>query len=311
MKKSFFILTTLLLFLVCGCSKPLSKNGDFAFGTFIEVTSDDPRAASIVFEVFRRLEKIFSLYDSESELSQLNEKGSLVASVELFEALMKAQEMHQKTQGAFDSTVGPLSLLWKKAIHDRVVPEDGEVKKALDEVGFDFVYLDPSTRVVRLLRRGAKIDLGGLAKGYAVDQAVEQLIKAGIQRALVNAGGDIYGLARNGSRQWRVGIQDPKDAFKFRGRVSIKNRAIATSGDYEQFVKIAERTYSHIVDPKTGYPSDTGIVAATVFAPECLTADVLATTALVLGQERFKQILPSFPGVNARLFDSKGQAYEL
>lgn len=313
MRRKFFVF--LILFLsfaqLWSCEKQPTKESEFIMGTFVEVVSNDPRAKDIVFSEFKRLESLFNLFDEGSELFRLNSLGSLTASPELFEALKNAKEFYEMTGGAFDVTIAPVSLLWKKAIKKQELPFDEDLKEALGLVGFDYVYLDEKAQSVRLLKEGSEIDLGGIAKGYALDKAIVKLKEAHVASALVNAGGELYALGENNRRSWNIAIQDPRVEKHLIEKLLIKNMAVATSGDYEQFFDFKNKRYSHIIDPKTGYPADSGIVSATVVSTSATTADALATSFIILGKEKAKELLKHFQGVRAILIDKNGKVYEL
>lgn len=312
-RRASIFLSLLLTFMVfCGgCGKPLCKDSEFAMGSFVEVVSQDPRAKDIVFKEFKRLEKIFDLFDAGSELSRLNTNGDLIVSDDLFQILLSAKRFAEMTDGAFDVTVAPVALLWKRAIKSAQGPQAESLKEALSFVGFGNVYLNEKTQQVKLLTFGTKIDLGGIAKGYAVDRAVAKLKEAGVSSAVVNAGGNLYGLGSFSGKPWRVGIQDPRVAPHLIEKIEIKDRAVATSGDYEQFFIFQNKRYSHIIDPKTGYPADSGLVSATVVARDALTADILATSLIVLGREKGAELLAHFPGVHAKVIDNQGQLIDI
>ncbi len=309
--RNSFIFLIIAFFLCAGCQPRLYTETEFLMGTFVEVTSSDPRAAEIVFKEFKRLEDIFSLYNEESELSRLNAAGNMVVSPELFEVIKKARDIYDLSGGAYDVTVAPLALLWKKAIRDSEFPPDASIKAARALVGFDYVRLDNKTQTVWIFKSGAKIDLSSLAKGYAVDSAVAKLKKAGINSAIVNGGGDLYCLGENHKRLWSVGIRDPRSDKKVIKRIKLKDEAVATSGDYEQFFVFKNKRYSHIINPKTGYPADSGILSATVIAPDAMTADALATALVVLGTVEGEAFLSHFKGIRAELFDNNGSLHEL
>lgn len=305
----FFLAAILLL--SCGCQKPLHKETEFYMGTFVEVISEEPRASAIVFDEFRRLDNIFNLFNEESELSKLNARGHIQASSDLFSVLQESKKFFEATDGAFDVTIAPVALLWKEAIGRREVPEPLKIQEAMARVGFGYVYLDEENKTVRLLKEGAMIDLGGIAKGYAVDQAIAKLREAGVTSALVNAGGNLYCLGKNQRRLWRVGLRNPRLRKHLIERFTLKDEAVATSGDYEQYFIENSRRYSHLIDPKTGQPSTSGITSATVIAPNATTADALATAFSVTDIETTRQILSGLSGVGVQLVDAKGNFYEL
>jgi thiamine biosynthesis lipoprotein ApbE len=149
-----------------------------------------------------------------------------------------------------------------------------------------------------------EIDLGAIAKGYAVDRAVNALRTAGVASCLINAGGQIYCLGTNAGQPWRVAVADPrgKDIKKY---FDLTDKSIATSGDYEQYFMVGEKRFSHIMDPKTGYPSDSGVISATVIADDGLTADFLSTSLLVMGKRKGTEFLKRFPGVQAEIIEQE------
>lgn len=307
----FFVCSLFTAVFISGCGKSMQKDSEFIMGTFVEVASHDSRAKTIVFEEFKRLEKIFSLFDEDSELFRLNKTGDIAASEDLFFVLKKAREFHGLTEGAFDVTVAPLSILWKRAIKRSELPAPEAIAEAQELVGFGGVYMDENLNRVKFLKMGVKIDLGGIAKGYAVDRSVLRLKEAGVTSAIVNAGGNIYCLGANNGRAWRVGIQDPRAGSKLLKKMEFENKAVATSGDYEQFFIFQNKRYSHIIDPKTGYPADRGVISATVSADSAMIADVLSTSAVVLGLDKARKLLRRFQGVSAKVVDEKGEVYEL
>lgn len=300
-----------LSFFVVGCGRPAHKDTAFFMGTFVEVTCENPKVAEIVFKEFERLEKICNLFDEDSELSRLNAKGELVVSRDMFDLLMKARVFYEMTDGAFDVTIAPVSCLWKKAIKTGQMPRQEDIISLLPNVGFDNIYLDEKTRNVKLLKEGVRIDLGGIAKGYALDRSISKLKESGIASVLVNAGGHVYCFGKNHGHPWQVGIRDPRHEDRVIERITLEDRAVATSGDYEQFFIFQNKRYSHIINPKTGYPAESGIVSATVIACDVLTADCLATAFVVLGADKSSRVLRRFQNVKAKLITEDGKILNL
>ncbi len=307
---SGFLFLFFCVFLL-SCRPRIYKDTAFFMGTFVEVTSEDPQAKEIVFREFERVDKMCSLFNKEGELSRLNSSGELAATKEFFDLIEKAKESYTATDGAFDITIAPVSLLWKKAIKLQQVPAEEDVRQGLSFVGCDAIYLDRKSLSIKLLKMGAKLDLGGIAKGYAVDCAIAKLKEFKINSAVLNAGGEIYCLGRNRRHTWRVGIQDPRDHKKVLEALELENMGVATSGDYEQFFIFQNRRYSHIINPKTGYPAASGVVSATVIADNVLTADVLATAFVVLGFEKSSVVINRFQGVRAKLVTEDGRVLVL
>jgi len=290
-KISLLILFIFLLMLLSSCAKkPIYyRQIRFMLGTIVEVTSDSKEAGEIAFREISRIENILSRYKEYSDIGQLNKLGKIKARPETLFVLEKAKEFWQLTDGAFDVSVGPLLDIWGFSQHNYRLAPDNEIKKTLRLVGQDKILIDKKQGLVRFKIKGMKIDLGGLAKGYAVDRAVLKLKEAGIKNALINAGGDIYCLGDKNGQLWKVAVKDPRKEG-FLTYYSLADKAIATSGDYEQFFEVDNKRYSHIFDPKTGYPASYGIISVTVISDDCLTADALATSTFVLGEEKAKEL---------------------
>lgn len=240
-------------------------------------------------EVFKRiavLEDIFSHYRPKSELSRLLTGGvrtPIAVSTELFTVLQSAEVLSRETGGAFDITVGPLVDLWRISRTTKALPDEEALSDAFQQVGWEKIQLDAAGQTVRLESPGMKLDMGGIAKGYILDEAIKVLDAAGIQRALIEAGGDIVVSAPPPERDgWRVEISDA-DTTSAIGRqaMQLKHAALATSGDTEQFIEIEGQRYSHVVNPSTGLGLQTRKMA-TVIATDGLTADSYATALTVM-----------------------------
>ncbi len=248
------------------------------------------RAAEAAFARVAALNAILSDYEQDSELVRLSKTSPLESGVpvsaELWRVLVAADELARRTDGAFDVTVGPLTTLWRAARRRRELPREEKLKSALDAVGHDALILDPKNRTVRLTKPRMRLDLGGIAMGYAADEALQVLKEHGIHSAMVDASGDVVVSGPPpGSAGWRIGIV-PDEASRGPTRfVLLSNAAVATSGDAYQFVEIGGRRYSHIVDPKTGLGL-TDRSAVTVVAKRGIEADSLATAISVLGPEK-------------------------
>ncbi len=255
------------------------------------------KAARAAFDRIAELNRIMSDYLATSELMQLCKKAGgepVRVSAELFDILTKAQEFARLSDGAFDVSVGPVVRLWRRARRTGQLPPMDELAKAVKLVGHANIKLDAKNRTVQLLVAGMLLDLGGIAKGYAAQAALEVLRRHGIRQALVAAGGDIaIGDSPPDARGWKIGIAPLKNPDGPPSHyLLLKNAAVSTSGDAEQFVEIGGKRYSHIVDPKTGI----GLVgrrSVTVIAKKGTTADALATALCVLGPERGLKVIES------------------
>ncbi|MBU3958342.1 MAG: FAD:protein FMN transferase [Candidatus Omnitrophica bacterium] len=301
-----FALCALSFTLLVGCqNQQLYKDSRIVMGTFVEVSSPDKEAAKVAFTEIKRIEGLLSKYREDSEVVRLNKRGELKVGPDTLYILQKAEEFWQLSDGAFDITVGPLMDLWGFTDKKYYLPRDEEIKEALNLVGFDKIIFNNAENVVKFSVQGMKIDLGAVAKGYAIDCAVKKLKEKGIKDCLINAGGDIYALGDIKGKSWKVAVKDPRHAA-FLQRLELKNKAVATSGDYEQFFIQGNRRYAHIFNPKTGYPLDSGVVSVTVIAPDCLTADALATSIFVLGKEKGSTLVEKrFPDVRVKIIESK------
>jgi len=286
-----------VIFLVSGCGdRTVYRDTQILMGTTVEVVSGDRQASRIVFEEIQRIDNLLSKYKDDSEVALLNKKGELPVSPETFYVIKKSKEFWQLSGGAFDVTVAPLMDLWGFTQRSYRIPSDDEIKEALRYAGSDKIIFNDKNNMVKFKVLGVKIDLGAIGKGFAVDCAVKKLKERGIKSCLVNAGGHIYCLGDRSGRPWKIAIQDPRK-LGFAGYVKLKDRAIATSGDYRQFFIEGNRRYAHIIDPRTGYPADSGVISATVIAPDCTTADAIATAVFVLGEGKGREFAKNFKEV--------------
>jgi FAD:protein FMN transferase len=256
-------------------------------------------AAAAAFARVAELDRMMSDYRPDSELRRLGEASTPV-SPDLFAVLARAVEMAEATDGAFDPTVGPLVALWREARHTRLMPDRSARTAALGQVGWRHIKLDPARRTVRLARPGMRLDLGGIAKGYILQQALAAMAPHGVTRALLEAGGDIVvGDAPPGRDGWRIDVEGADPRFVARA-AALTNAALATSGPAAQSVEIAGVRYSHVIDPRTGIGL-TRSVTAHVIADDAATADALATALTVADPGRRAGILSRFDKVSAFL----------
>jgi len=258
-------------------------------------------AARAAFKRIADLDLIMSDYRTTSELMQLCRQAGgdpVRVSQELFFVLSKAQNVSKLSDGAFDVTVGPVVKLWRRARRAHELPDAEALARARARVGYQNIKLDEKARTVQLLKPGMQLDLGGIAKGYAADEALVVLKKQGITHALVAAGGDIaVSDAPPDTKSWKIGIAPLEDPKRKPSRyLYLENAAVSTSGDAEQFIEINGKRYSHIVDPKTGIGL-IGRQSVTVVAPKGIDSDSLTKVVCVLGPQRGFKILDAIPNV--------------
>lgn len=253
-------------------------------------------AVEAAFEEVRRIDGFLSNYRPESDLSQVNRLAAerpVKVTPELFQLLEKCLEYSRRSEGAFDITVGPLMKVWGFYRGTGRLPGAGEVSRGLKKVGYRNILLDAENRTVRFAQPGVELDPGGIGKGYAVDRMVDVLKESGIASALVSAAGSsIYGLGvPNNSRGWEIKIRDPKDQRKTMEDVYLKDESLSTSGSYEKFFEAGGKIYSHIMDPRTGYPA-AGTLAVSVIAPKTLDSEAWTKPYFILGRQWAAQHKP-------------------
>jgi thiamine biosynthesis lipoprotein len=299
----------------CGGKYEVHKETRLLMGTVVEITIGHPdrelarKAAARAFGEIERVDALLSSHNPESEITGLNASGAagpVAVSDEVFALLARAESIRVATAGAFDVTVGPLVELWAFDQSGRV-PGEGEIASALASVGGARLELDGDDGTVRFLTEGMRIDLGAIGKGYAVDRAVAILESAGIESAIIDAGGDIRLLgSRPGKDFWRIAVRHPREPSRFLLGLDLAGTAVVTSGDYERFFMVGDTRYHHILDPRTGFPAR-GCSSVTVVAPDTAGADAYATAAFVLGPEEGLRYLRSLPGVEGIIVDANGE----
>jgi thiamine biosynthesis lipoprotein len=255
-------------------------------------------AARLAFERIATLDRMMSDYRPDSELRRLEARAGepVVASRELFAVIDRAVEISRATAGAFDPTVAPLVALWREARRSGRLPAPADLERARVLVGCDRLELDASRSTVHLRQRGMRLDLGGIAKGYILQEALATLRRNGIRRALVEAGGDIVvGDAPPGRDGWTIDVSAGDADFR-QAASRLTNSALSTSGADVQFVEIDGARYSHVVDPRTGLGVTNGVTAH-VIAQDGATADALATALTVTGHQGVGMLRQQFPGV--------------
>ena len=289
-------------------------------GTYVTIIiySEQGKSEEILEAAFGRIQEISdiaSIYDPESELSELNREGSISdPSEELRELITLSIEYYNISGGSFDITISPVLKLWQEGLWmESEEVQQEKVKEALELVGSDMIIVEDSN--ISFKNRGMSLDLGGIAKGYAVDMALEVIEGYGIESALVNAGGDICTIGgKAGGEKWIVELDDPYDpenkntgkdplpAFEF------EDMAVATSGNYYRYYD-PERQVHHITDPLTGYSANK-CISATIIADSCTEADVLATAVFVKGPEEGIGLVEDMEGIEALIIDADGIIYQ-
>jgi thiamine biosynthesis lipoprotein len=293
----------------------VSRTVDGIMGTRIqaELWSEDAaageQAIDAVMAEMNRIDVEMSTYKPESELSRLNARAArapVKISVELFDLLKTAMEFSRITNGAFDVTYASVGFMYDFRARQR--PSEQQIERALPAVNYKLVQLNEKNHTVRYLRDGVRIDLGGIAKGYAVDRGIAILQKRGIQHALVGAGGDSRVIGDRFGRPWVIAIRHPDRPDEIVTRLPLIDTAISTSGDYERYFDENGQRYHHIIDPRTGH-SASMVRSATVLADTATRSDGLSKTAFVLGAEAALAIYNKLGDVDAVIVTPDGKVH--
>ncbi len=260
-----------------------------------------------VMDEMRRIDALMSHYRPESQLSAINRdaaRQAVVADAELVGLISQALAFSHETGGAFDITYASVGYLYDYRAHQR--PQAGEIAAALPAISWRHVQLDLAASTVRFLKDGVRIDLGGIAKGYAVDQGIAILQAGGVRHAAVTAGGDTRILGDRLGRPWMVGIRHPDDRDKVIARIPLEDAALSTSGDYERYFDEGGIRYHHILDPKTGRSAGE-LRSVTVIGANALLTDALSTALFVLGPEQGMVLVRQRGDVDAVLVQKDGR----
>jgi thiamine biosynthesis lipoprotein len=256
-----------------------------------------------------RIENLISSWDQKSETSRINRNAGIAAvevSKELFDLIFRAQQISKLSSGAFDLTFAAIDKLWNFDGRESEMPNPDTLKASVFNIGYQLIELDEESLTVFLPKKGMKIGFGAIGKGDAADRAKQLLVEWGVLGGIINASGDMntWGTKPDGS-SWTIGIVNPMNNKKVFSWFSLEHNAVVTSGDYEKFTQINGRRYSHIIDPRTGIPSQ-GIVSCTVFAGKAELADAIATAIFVMGVESGLFLIDQLPDIEAILIDDSG-----
>lgn len=314
MQKKFFILAATLallsaVFTGCNNTSQTTTRSDFALDTVVTITlygTDDASLLDAPFQKIYELADKLDAFSDTSEVTAINNAAGVepvAVSDETFEVIQKGIEYGYKTDGAFDITIGPLTELWHiGSASDGKVPEQAAVDAAKALVDYQKVTLDSTAKTVYLQESGMKLNLGAIAKGYIGDAVKAILLDEGVQNAVINLGGNVVLIGgRTHSQPFSVGVQDPEseDGVNL-GVIETTDQSIVTSGDYERYMTASDGTrYHHILDPKTGYPADSGLHQTTVLCDSSTDADAMSTSFFIMGYDQVKEKLSDFgnPGV--------------
>lgn len=316
----FILLWITVLFFAAIKKQPVEFESGYrlVMGTFARVIIVAPnskiaqKAAADAFAAIEKVDNLMSDFKDDSDIGIVNKEAfqrEVQVSEDTFEVIKRSIGFSKLSDGAFDITVGPLVALFRKEKETQVASTQEEIEQTKEKVGYEKLILDETNRKVRFSVEGMKLDLGGIAKGYGVDKAIEAIQKTGAIGALVDIGGNIrcFGIPAKGKKTWLVGIQDPNEAEKKNNglvmTLKITNESISTSGNYQQFVIIEGKRYSHIIDRKTG-TGTAGLSSVTIIADNATDADALSTTVTVMGAEKGIELIENRNDTEAILIPS-------
>lgn len=284
----------------CGGSKPdkddttQSTQEIFAMDTYMSITaygSNSEEAVNKAVQEINRLDAMFSVGNTDSDVTKINENKSQEVSEETTFIMNKAMQVSKETKGAFDITIYPVMELWGFTTRNYRVPESSEIADVLKSISYTNVNVNGQQVT---LSDGASIDLGGIAKGYTSSRVIQIMKDCGIEHAIVNLGGNVQVLGtKNDGSDWRVAIQNPDNENSYLGVLSTSDKAVITSGGYERYFEQDGQVYHHIIDPQTGYPSESDLTSVTIVCSDGTTADALSTALFVMGLGGAKELYRS------------------
>jgi thiamine biosynthesis lipoprotein len=300
-------LILLIVLMMSGCGRTLPAQTEFVLGTVCTINlyrKGTPQVYRTLFSRLREIEGIMSANRADSDLARVNRNAGLMpvpVPPELITALSRARYFAGISGGAFDPTIGPLVKLWGIGADTARVPGEEEIRAALALVNWRELEIDDKAGTVYLPRPGMALDLGGIAKGYAADAVTALIREAGLSRAVIDLGGNIFALGeKSRNKPWRIALQNPREPRgNYIGVLEVRDKTVVTSGVYERFLETGGRRYHHILSTGDGYPADTGLLSVSVIAGSSTDADALSTALFVLGYERGRALAESLEGVEA------------
>lgn len=266
---------------------------------------------SAIFEI-ARIEKLISSWDVNSETSLINKLSGIKpikVDKELFDLIERSIAISALTNGAFDISYASMDRIWNYDGTMREMPSEEKISSSIKKVGYQNIIIDKEAQTVFLKLKGMKIGFGAIGKGYAADKAKALLIEKGVKAGIINASGDLnaWGKQANG-RDWMVAITNPLNKNKVFSWLPINDSAIVTSGNYEKFISFNGIRYSHIIDPRTGYPS-TGIISTSIMTSNAELADAISTSVFVMGVETGLDFINQLKGVDCIIIDEQNKIH--
>lgn len=302
------------------CAPKSAEDTRFMLNTICSITvyseeNKDKTSEDLVnkaFDLCQTYEDTFSRTIEGSDIYNINNSGGAPVTVsdDTIEILETAKYFSELSDGAFDITTAPLSIRWDFEGENPSVPPDNEIQELLEKVDYTKIKIDGNT--VTLEAPVEAIDLGAIAKGYIADKLAEFLKDNGVTSAIISLGGNIYAIGENAEekRPFNLGVQDPKsEDGSILGYLQLSDKSLVTSGDYQRYFMQDGKRYHHILDPKTGYPAESGLSSVTIISDSSVVGDALSTTCFVLGKDKGLELINSYDGVEAIFIDHDGNMY--
>ena len=286
-------------------------------GTIIQLKvygSNAKEATEKALERINDIETKMSVNIETSEVTKLNAKAGISAeklSMDTYSVIEKSVQYSKLTQGTLDITIEPIVKLWGIGTDKERIPLKAEINEKLKLVDYNDIILDSKNSTVQLRRTGQAIDLGAIAKGYTADEIKKVLISNKISSALINLGGNVYAVGnKTDGTSWNIGLQNPLDTRgKYIGTISVTDKSVVTSGNYERFFILDEKRYHHIFDSKTGYPSESGLISTTIISDNSIDGDALSTSTFIMGLTKGMKLVESIKGVEAIFITADKKVY--
>jgi len=316
--KKYFILILAIFFTAELLSQEIHRRTLKLMGSRfdISIVANDTISANnsinLAIEEITRIEKLISSWDKNSQTFEINKNAGIKpvkVDIELYKLIERSLAISKLTDGAFDISYASMDKIWKFDGSMKTMPSEEKIKASVAKVGFQNIVLDEENQTVFLKLKGMKIGFGAIGKGYAADKAKDLLLLKGVKAGIINASGDMntWGTQPNGD-EWTIAITNPLNKNNAFALLPISNKAVVTSGNYEKYVTFNNTKYTHIINPKTGYPSS-GIISVSVFSPKAELADALATSIFVMGLEVGINRINQLKGIECVVIDNQGNIH--
>jgi thiamine biosynthesis lipoprotein len=314
------ILTLILIFILATgkYEKTETIKSSYVLGTIINLKVFGNKSEKVINEAIQRLNNIddkMSVFKEESEISKINLSAGIateLVSKDTYSVIKKAVKYSKILEGTFDPTIRPLVKLWGIGAKEEKIPQKVKIDETLKLVNYNDVIFDESNYSIMLKYKKQALDVGGIAKGFAADEVRDIFYKHNIKSALIDLGGNIFALgSKVDGTPWKVGIQNPfKPRGEYIGILSVKNKSIVTSGNYERYFMKDGQRFHHIIDPKTGYPSQSKIISATIISDNSIDGDGLSTGVYIIGINKAIEIVEAIDGIDAIFITEDKKVYK-